>query len=411
MSWLDNVMLALNAIRSNLLRTILTFLIIAFGIMALVGILTAVDGIKASLSSNFATMGANNFEIRKGGTGIQVGRRGKKPRTFTAITIDDALDFKERFDFPASTSISFICTSIATLKYKNEKSNPNIMVVGSDENYLTAGGFDIGSGRNFSEPEIQSGQYTAILGDGIATKLFKSPEKAIGNTISIDNKKYRVVGVLEKKGASSIFSSDNLVIIPLLNARMIYGKSTTSYVTTVTVKDSYDLEPAIAEAAGLMRNVRKLRHQEEDDFEISTSDKLSNILIDQSQYITTAATLIGFITLLGGAIGLMNIMLVSVTERTREIGITKALGATKRTILVQFLVEAMVICQIGGLLGIVLGILAGNGVSIAINGPFIIPWMWIITGIVICIIVGLVSGIYPALKAAEVDPIESLRYE
>lgn len=386
-------------------------MIIAFGIMALVGILTAVDGIQASLSSNFATMGANSFDIRKKGTGIQVGRRGRRPRNYSSISFDEARNFKERFTYPASISISFSATSGATIKYQTEKTNPIIRITGADADYLKVASFDIEEGRNFSAQEVESNRNVVLIGSGIAEKLFNVSYKAIDKIVSINNRPYQVVGVLASKGSSSIFSSDNSAIVPLVNARNTYANNQTTYVITVALSDAYQQNIATAEATGLMRNIRKLRYDEEDDFDVSTSDKISGILLDQSAYITSAATLIGIITLLGGAVGLMNIMLVSVTERTREIGISKALGATRNTILTQFLVEAIVICQIGGILGIVLGILAGNGVSLLLRGPFLIPWLWITLGIIICFIVGLVSGIYPALKASRVDPIESLRYE
>ncbi|HRI28531.1 MAG TPA: ABC transporter permease [Chitinophagales bacterium] len=411
MSLLDNILLALNAIRANLLRTILTCMIIAFGIMALVGILTAVDGIQASLSSNFATMGANNFDIRKKGTGIQVGRRGKRPKDYQPISITQALEFKERFNYPVTASISVGAAFAATVKYQSIKTNPNITVRGGDANYLSVAGLSLVEGRNFTDQEVASGKNLIILGNGMANKLFKKPQLAIDKVVSVDNKKYRVVGVLEEKGSSSIFSSDNLVIVPLMNARQEYANAQTTYVITVSVNNAYQIEEAIAEATGLMRSIRKLYFSEEDDFDISKSDKLASILIEQSEYVTTAATVIGIITLLGGAIGLMNIMLVSVAERIREIGISKALGATRQTVVTQFLVEAIVICQIGGILGVILGIAAGNGVSILIKGPFIIPWLWIVGGIAICFVVGIVSGLYPAIKASNVDPIEALRYE
>lgn len=408
----DNIALALTSIKGNFLRTVLTLLIIAFGIMALVGILTAADGIKASLESNFATMGSNNFTIRKGGSGIHVHRRGRSAKKdYKDLELDQAFDFKERYVYPSTISISNTVSMGSTLKYEFEKTNPTIRLIGGDENYLAVTGYDVEHGRNFSEMDTGSGRNVVLLGNDAAKKLFSRTEKAVDKIISVNNRKYKVVGVLAPKGSSSIFSSDNVAIIPLLNAKAIYGSDRKSYAITISVNDAYGLDAAVSEATGLMRNIRKLRFNEEDDFSISKSDMLSSMLVEQSGYVTAAATLIGLITLLGGAIGLMNIMLVSVTERTREIGISKAVGAKRSTILAQFLVEAITICQIGGLLGIVLGIAAGNGVSMLLGGPFIIPWKWILSGLFLCVVVGLVSGIYPAMKASKVDPIESLRYE
>ena len=356
-------------------------------------------------------MGANNFDVIQKGTGIQIGRRGMQAKTYRRITIDEALDFKERFDYPALVSISMSGGESATVKYQSKKTNPTIQVTGGDENYLTIAGIDLSAGRNFSPTEVQAGRAVALIGESIATKLFSKPQKAIDQIVTIDNRRFLVIGVLGAKGSSGIFSPENMVIVPLVTARAFYANPQTTFKLTVQVDNAYEMDLALYEATGLMRNIRRLRSNEPEDFDTSKSDKLSSILIEQSVYVTTAATIIGIITLLGGAIGLMNIMLVSVSERIREIGVCKALGANRRTILTQFLVESMVICQLGGLMGIVLGTLAGNAVSVLVNGPFIMPWAWLAGGIAICLAVGLVAGIYPALRAANVDPIESLRHE
>lgn len=412
MNYFDTISLAFSSIGGNKLRTFLTIMIIAIGIMALVSILTAVDCLQGTINNNFATMGANNFDIRKKGTGVQFGRFGRKNKIYQSITYQQAQKFKDKFKYPATISISTICNIATTIKYQSQKTNPNIRVLAGDENYLTIGGFEILSGRNFTPSEIQNGRNLAIISQVIAEKLFIVAERAVDKIISIDNKSYVVLAVLKTKGSSGIFTSDNLAIIPIINSWQNTNQTeNATYVITVNVNNAFSLTPTIAEATGIMRTVRGLKYNEEEDFDIQKSDKLSGILIDQSSYITSAATIIGFITLLGGAIGLMNIMLVSVAERTREIGINKAIGANNIFIRRQFLAEAIIICQIGGIVGVILGVLSGNLVSLFLQGPFIIPWKWIFGGSFLCLSVGVIAGIYPAIKASKVSPIESLRYE
>jgi len=406
----ENIKVALQAIRSQLLRTILTVLIIAFGIMALVGILTAIDGIKQSINSNFARMGANTFTIRNRGEHIRVGKKGTKAKNFRTITYDEAQRFCEQFSFPSLASISAIATQIATMRYESNKTNPNVSVFGGDINYLAVSGYELESGRNFSNHEIQSGTPLVIIGKEIATSLFRKTEP-IGKVVSIGSHKYKVIGVLKEKGSSMGFGGDKMCIISIGNLRHNYMRPRMSFVISVLANDVQNLDNALSEATGLFRKIRGVKLGEDENFEIVKSDSLSQILIENISYVTMAATIIGFITLLGAAIGLMNIMLVSVTERTREIGIRKAIGAKAKLIRQQFLIEAIVICQLGGVMGIIFGIAMGNVVSYFVGGGFIIPWLWITSGIVLCFIVGVVSGIYPAIKASKLDPIEALRFE
>jgi putative ABC transport system permease protein len=407
----ENLRLSITSIRSHLLRTILTILIIAFGIMALVGILTAIESIKGSITSNFTRLGANTFSIRNHSMRFHGGGSGEKNVDYRNITYQEAQDFKNRFSFPAVVSVYTRGTGTATVKYKSEKSNPNIGVMGGDENFLATGGYEIDKGRNFSMHEIQNGTYVTVIGSGIVTTLFKNGEDPIDKVISIGPTKFKVVGVLKEKGSSMGFSGDKSCIIPLQSLRQFVSGTETSYTINVMALNIHAVDVAISEAKGLFRTVRKIPLGVQDNFEVEKSDNMAQMLFANIQYVTLAATIIGLITLLGAAIGLMNIMLVSVTERTREIGIRKAIGATKKMIRDQFLVEAIVIGQLGGAVGIILGILIGNLLSLFLNSPFVVPWIWIFTGVVLCLIVGLISGIFPAMKAARLDPIEALRYE
>lgn len=407
----ENIRISLRAIKSQLLRTTLTALIISFGIMALVGILTAIDAIKSSINSNFTSMGANTFTIRNREMTVRIGKNGKRPKSFRNITYDEAIKFSKEYSFPASPSVSTMASGAATLKFESKKSNPNIRVFGGDENYLATSGYELESGRNFSSQEIQYGNHVVIIGKDVVTALFDTKTDPLDKIITVGSGKYRVIGVLKSKGNSMGFGGDKVSILPLANVRQYFSRPNMTFTINVMVNNSQLMDAAVGEAMGTFRRIRKVAVGEDENFEITKSDNLANLLIDNIQKVTAGATAIGIITLLGAAIGLMNIMLVSVTERTREIGIRKAIGANAKTIRSQFLVEAIVICQIGGLLGIVLGIAIGNLISMQLGVGFIIPWFWIISGIILCMFVGLISGLYPAIKASKLDPIEALRFE
>ena len=410
MNVLENIKVAISSIKTNFLRSLLTLLIIAVGITCLVGILTAIDTILYSMSDSFNRMGANSFYISPSRSNTSDGKDIKRG---APITFRQAMNFKEAYEFGgANVSVNTFCKWNSTIKNGSEKTNPNVRLIGIDDNYLSASAYDLEAGRNFSPNEIETGAHKIIVGNEIVKILFdKNAELAVNSIIHVGNTRYKVVGVLATKGSSMNQSSDRRVFIPLLNAKRYYGYADRNYSIMTSIHNPNEIEDAVAHATGIMRNVRKLKATEANDFRIRKSDGILETLKEITTELRLATIAIALITLLGAAIGLMNIMLVSVTERTKEIGVRKALGATRFNIMLQFLVEAIVITLLGGILGIILGIGMGFGLAAVIKGQFIIPYNWMALGIFVCIVVGILSGLYPALKASRLDPIEALHYE
>ncbi len=408
----ENIRLAFSSLRSQPLRAVLTLLIIAFGITALVGILTATSAIEATISGQFSQLGATTYTIQNRSTEVRIGRGGRRTTFFPEISYAEATQFKERFSQPDLTvSLSYNATSVAEVGHRGRKTNPNVSVMAIDEDYIFSNGYTLLSGRNITERERQLGSSVCILGSEVVEKLFPDGA-AVGKTVELRQTIFQVIGVLEERGSSFGFSGDRSVMIPLRAASAIYpSPSPRTHAINVRAKSAAIMDASIPEAQGVMRVVRKLRPTEETNFTVVRSDNLSESLISQLSYVSIAATGIGLITLLGAAVALMNIMLVSVTERTREIGTRKALGASPSTIRVQFLTEAIVLGLSGGLIGVMLGIAIGNVVSFQIGNAFIMPWAWVLLGLSLCFITALISGFYPAARASKLDPVEALRYE
>lgn len=411
----ENIRIALGSIRTQLLRTILTILIIAIGITALVGILTVVSALKNTLSTNFASMGSNTFNITQYETKIR--RRGgggggnEIEKINPIISWPQAKAFKEHYQYPfTETSLSFVATSKAEVKFESEKTDPEISVVGVDEHFLTNSGLETTLGRNFTGFDIDNNAYVCVVGSDFKKGLLKDVNP-INKIISIRGAKFKVIGVLKEKGSTFGNSQDLRVLIPIQVARSLFTAPNINYAMSVMVAKETLLDEAVDNAGITMRRIRKLNPVQENNFGVSRSDDLINRISEMTGVLSASAWIIGIITIFGSSIALMNIMLVSVTERTREIGVRKALGAKRSTIAFQFFIETLIIGQLGGIVGIIFGILIGYGISTAIDFSFVIPWGAIIAATITTFIVAVVSGSYPALKASKLDPIEALRYE
>lgn len=408
----ENVKIALGSIRTQLLRTVLTVVIIAIGIMALVAILTVVSAFENNLTSTFASMGSNTFNITQYQNTLREEGGNEVEKINPIISYPQAREFKEKYSYPTTqTSISFTATSTAEVKYENQKTDPEIRVMGVDDYFIANSGLEVTQGRNFNNFDISNNVYSCIVGSDFATKGLLKDVNPIGKTLSIRGAKFKVIGVLKEQGSSFGNSRDLRLMIPLQLARSMFSAPNIDYSVSTMVQKTELLDAAIDNAIITMRKIRKLNPVEEDNFGISRSDDLIQRIASITDFLGKAAWLIGIITILGSSIALMNIMIVSVTERTREIGVRKALGAKKGAIAFQFFIETITVGQLGGILGIILGILIGYGISSLLDLAFVTPWQAIIAAFVTSFAVGLVSGLYPAIKASRLDPIEALRYE
>jgi len=427
MTYKDSLSLSWTNIKGNKLRSAITIVIIALGIFALILIITAIKAASNSLTSSFSTMGANAFSIRFRERNVNFGGGGggetktskksalkeKKSKSGIPISYDEAKQFKERYNFPGTkVSIALRGPGSVVVNTDRRKTNPEINVYGGDENYLELNGYNLAYGRNFTESEIEAGRNVCMIGSGVATRLFPDNKaKAIDAIVNVDHIPYRVIAVLEDKGSSAFFNTSKVVVTSYNNIRRLFTTGNTTYTIAVNVPDVKLMDMATGEAKGTFRPIRKLQVKEADNFYIDKSDSIAESLLTNLGFLETGTIGIALITLIGAAIGLMNIMLVAVNERTKEIGLAKALGGTRKDIRSQFLFESVLISLMGAVAGIIAGILVGNVVALLLHTGFVIPWGWVIAGIIVCFVVGLGAGLYPAYKASKLDPIVALRYE
>ncbi|MFC4262350.1 ABC transporter permease [Ferruginibacter yonginensis] len=422
----DSLALSWKNVKGNKLRTAITIIIMALGIFALILIITAIKAASLGLTNSFSTMGANSFGIRykdrninfgggRGGatTKTKAGQKEKKSNNGIPISFDEARLFKDRFNFPgAKVGIALRGTNNIVVNAGSKKTNPDVSVFGGDENYLELNGYKILYGRNFTPAEVSAGRNVCVIGSGVAQKLFPDNNaKAIDAVINVDHIPFRVIAVLEEKSSSAFFNTSRIVITTVNNIRRQYATQASSYTVAIMVSDLKLMDLAVGEATATFRPIRRLSVKDDDNFFIDKSDSIAQSLLTNLGFLEKGTIGIAFITLIGAAIGLMNIMLVAVNERTKEIGLTKALGATRNDIRTQFLFESVIISLLGAVVGIILGILVGNIVAIIFKTGFVVPWMWIGIAVITCTLVGLLAGLLPAVKASKLDPIVALRYE
>ena len=400
--------MAIDAIRQNKLRSILTLLGISIGVFSVIGVMTAIRTLESSVQSGLNVFAANTFVIQKYPS-IQIGRRDKKIRNRKNIDYDQYKKLKERAKLPVLVSVSE-GSSIRNVKYKDISVKNYVSLLGGDEGSIRMYKTFISDGRNIAPDDVRYARNVCVLGMDVVDRLFPF-EDPLSKKIQIEGLNYYVIGITERQGEAFGQSQDNYIAIPITNYLQKFSNKWTTLSINVEAASEKDYDKTREEVIGIMRTIRKVKAGEDNDFELETNDEMIEAFSGFTGGIKLFALSVSIIALVVAGIGIMNIMLVSVTERIKEIGIRKAIGATKQDILTQFLMEAVFLSEFGGIVGIIMGISAGNLVSFIFKIPAVIPIDWAIIGLAVCSLIGIGFGIYPAWKAAQLDPIESLRFE
>jgi putative ABC transport system permease protein len=407
----ESLVMALSAIRSSKLRSILTLLGVAVGLFSIISVMTAVSVLQNSIEAGINQLGANTFQIQKVGMDFDsTPEERRKMRNRKNITYAQALIVREKTTLAQAIGIE-AWQGGRLVFWGREKTNPNVSVVGENLEGIITNDWNTEVGRSFNAQDIELARPVTVLGKSVANKLFPPSISPIGQTVRVDGALYQVVGVFAKKGGSLGGNQDNFMAIPIATFFGKYGRNTESVNIMVKAQSREVFDDCIEQARFILRTARNVPPGTEDDFSYYSNDSVIKQFNDLTKYIKLGVLLVSSIALLAAGVGIMNIMLVSVTERTREIGIRKAIGAEKRDILTQFIIEAVILSLLGGVVGIALGIAGGNSVSLLANLPAAIPWDWVFIGLATCTVVGLVFGVYPAWKASALDPIDALRYE
>ena len=409
MGFVEAFRMALASLRANTTRSVLTLLGMIIGVFAIIVSVTAVEVIDVYFKESMQFLGSSTYSMsRYPPFRVENGRRQSRNRP--SITYDQIDRLKSTMKIPVIISVvdDF---NFGSVRYKEKETEPNLVLIGTDQNFLGNFSYELEQGRFLTEQDVHYARSVAVIGKQLVDELFTN-ETPLGKTIRMDGQRYEVIGVLKEKGSFLGFSQDNRIIAPITRLFNVYGiPDRNMNSVSFRVLRSETMPAAMEETIGRMRVIRGVKPGEENNFELSTNDSFQSITDSFTGTLTTGGVVIGLIALLSAGIGIMNIMLVSVTERTREIGIRKSIGARRRDIMRQFLFEAFFLCQIGGILGILLGALVGNAVAVYFDITAVFPWDWAIIGLVMVTVIAVVFGGFPALKAARLDPIESLRYE